>query len=153
MSHPHGIAVIRDSVYVGSCDGKISIINLISEKCVKTVIIGSTYIMAVIPFVKDREELLYCCECGGGKLVSCIKLDGTRIFSFSENVPMTIALAFNGSSYVTGYGSNELHRISPDGKVNDVILKESDGLNNPLAVAFNRTYKNCIFQMTVLQML
>ncbi|CAG2249530.1 unnamed protein product [Mytilus edulis] len=61
VSRPHGIAVIRDSVYVGSCDGKVSIINLVSKKCVKTVVIGIGYITAVIPFVKDREELLYCC--------------------------------------------------------------------------------------------
>ncbi|XP_071162551.1 uncharacterized protein [Mytilus edulis] len=62
VSRPHGIAVIRDSVYVGSCDGKVSIINIVSKKCVKTVVIGIGYITAVIPFVKDREELLYCCN-------------------------------------------------------------------------------------------
>ncbi|XP_063427115.1 E3 ubiquitin-protein ligase TRIM71-like [Mytilus trossulus] len=140
VSCPNGVAVIRDSVYVGSNDGKVSIINLTSGKCQKTLKIGRTFITAVIAFVKDRDERLYCCEYGGANLVSCIKLDGTRVFSCPVYGPMTLALDSKGSLYVTGYDSNDLHRISPDGKVDDIILKNSDGLNQPLAVAFNNTY-------------
>ncbi|CAC5374772.1 unnamed protein product [Mytilus coruscus] len=135
-----GVAVIRDNVYVGSSNGTVSIINRINGKCLKTLTIGRSHITSIIPFIDDTDERLYSCEYDGGNLVSCIKLDGTRLISFAVNGPMTVALDTEKNSYVTGYNSNDLHRISPDGKVDGIILKKSDGLNKPLAVAFNKTY-------------
>ncbi|VDI47344.1 Hypothetical predicted protein [Mytilus galloprovincialis] len=140
VAYPHGVAVIRDSVYVGSRYGKVSIINLISGKCLKTLNIGTAHITALIPFVKEREERMYCCEFGGRNEVSCITLDGTRVFSCSVDGPMTLALDTQKNSYVTGYRSNDLHRLSPDGKEDSVILTNADGLHFPLAIAFNKTY-------------
>ncbi|CAC5411467.1 unnamed protein product [Mytilus coruscus] len=140
VSGPLGIAVIRDNIYVGSSKGQVSIINRISGNCLKTLNVGCSFITAINPFIEKTEEQLYCCEYGGENLVSCIKLDGTRVFSCVVNGPMTLALDTNGNSYVTEYNSSNLLRISSDGKKDKIILQNSDRLNSPLAVAFNKTY-------------
>lgn len=141
VEQPHGVAVIRDSIYVGSFNGKVLIYDRIRGKSLQTLDVGSSYITSIITLLEDnKDERLYCCEYNGGNLVSCIKLDGTLIFSCVLNRPVNLALDTKGNSYVTGLGSNDLHRISPDGKVDDIILKESDGLYTPLAIAFNKTF-------------
>ncbi|CAC5411466.1 unnamed protein product [Mytilus coruscus] len=148
VSNPHGIAVIRDRVVVGSAKGKVAIINLISGHILNTLNIGSRNITSIIPFLDDTDERLYCCEYGGRNVVSCITLDGTRVFSCSVNGPMALALDTQGNSYVTGYISNDLHRLSPDGKEDNLILTEADGLSRPLAIAFNKTYNKMYISNT-----
>lgn len=64
------MAVVKDKVLVGCGDGKISFIELNTEECHQTLNVGG-----------DKDEMLYYCEHTGGNLVSCIKIDGTRIFS------------------------------------------------------------------------
>lgn len=139
LSSPYGVAVIRDSVYVGSNYGQVLIINRISGECLRKLKVGHGVITSIIPPDDNKAERLYVCEYNGD-LVRCIKLDGTCIFSCVVNRPMTLALDTKRNSYVTGFDSNDLHRISPDGKEVNRILKETDGLNIPIAVAFNKTY-------------
>lgn len=133
------MAAIRDNIYVGSEDGKLSIINLLSGKCIKTLNVGCSCITSIVPFVDDTNERLYYCEYGAN-LVSCITLDGTLVFSCIVDGPLTLALDTQGNSYVAALHATELHRISPDGKVDDIILQKVDGLEGPSAVTFNKIY-------------
>lgn len=48
-----------------------------------------------------------------------------------------IAIDNRGYIYVTGHDSNNIQRISPDGKDHTVILTEEDGIKGPTGLAFN----------------
>ncbi|XP_052106137.1 E3 ubiquitin-protein ligase TRIM71-like [Mytilus californianus] len=138
---PHGIAVIRDNLIVGSKDGKVSFIDRTSGKCQKILKVCKGVLTALVPDVGDQEdERLYCCEHNGGNAVICLILDGTRIFSCVMKEPVALALDSKGYAYVTEYNCHNLHRLSSNGEVDDILLKETDGLHCPLAVVFNKTY-------------
>ncbi|VDI08855.1 Hypothetical predicted protein [Mytilus galloprovincialis] len=139
--YPYGVAVVKDNVIVGSTSGEVAFIERVSGKCLKTLKVGRGQIVSIVPGVNDKDELLYCCEYAGGNMVIGLKFDGTPIFSHSLGAPMCLALDSKRNSYITGYYSNELHRLSADTKVDDILLKSSDGLDNPLAVAFNMTFE------------
>lgn len=138
---PHGIAVIRDTVLVGSKDGKVSFVNKTSGKCQKTLKVCKGELTAFVPKVGDQEdERLYCCEHNCGNAVICLKLDGTRISSCVLKEPVALELDSQGHVYVTEYNCHNLHRLSSNGEVDAILLKEADGLYRPLAVIFNKTY-------------
>ncbi|CAG2255419.1 unnamed protein product [Mytilus edulis] len=138
--NPYGVAVVKDVVIAGSKSGEVVFIERVSGKCLKTLKVGRGQILSIVPGVNDKDELLYCCETGGNMII-CLKVDGTRIFSKSLKEPVGVALDSKGNLYVTGYSSNYLHRIISDAKVDAVFLKGFDGLNQPLAVAFNKTFE------------
>ncbi|CAC5374774.1 unnamed protein product [Mytilus coruscus] len=134
---PYGVAVVKDNVIVGSSNRKVVFIERVSGKCLKTLKVGRGQILSIFPVVDDKDELLYCCEHDGGTIVICLKFDGTRIFSH----PVCLALDSKGNSYATAVRTNNLHRLSSDAQVDDILLKGSDGLDQPLAVAFNRNFE------------
>ncbi|CAC5411469.1 unnamed protein product [Mytilus coruscus] len=138
---PYGVTVVKDNVIVGSSSGKVVYIDRVSGKCLKTLNIGNGIILSIVSVVNDKDELLYCCENTGGNMVMCLKFDGTRIFSQLLNGPVFLALDSEGSSYVTAHRSSDLHRLSSDARVDNILLGRSDGLDMPLAVAFNRTFE------------
>ncbi|CAG2255420.1 unnamed protein product [Mytilus edulis] len=138
---PYSVAVVKDKVLVGCGDGKISFIELNTEECHQTLNVGSGIISSLIPVVDDKDELLYYCEHTGGNLVSCIKFDGTRIFSCVLKEPVALALDSKENLYVIEIDSEDLHRLSSNGKVDDILLKKSDGLDLPFAIVFNKTYR------------
>ncbi|CAC5374775.1 unnamed protein product [Mytilus coruscus] len=137
---PYGVAVVKDNVIEGNSNGKVVFIERVSGKYLKTLNVGSGYIVSIVSVVDNKDEPLYCCEYSDGTMVICLKGDGTCIFSHSLSGPMCLALDSKGNSYVTAYNTNELHRLSSDAKVDHILLKRSDGLDKPLAVAFNRTF-------------
>jgi hypothetical protein len=47
--------------------------------------------------------------------------------------------------YISGYDSNDIHRLSPDGTFRDIVLSEHDGVDGPLGITFNNDFtKLCI---------
>jgi hypothetical protein len=42
--------------------------------------------------------------------------------------------------YISGYDSNDIHRLSPDGTFRDIILSEHDGVDGPLGITFNNDF-------------
>ena len=79
-----------------------------------------------------------------GEDVYCVKLDGTIVFKYSsENLktPQKIATDQNGIVYIVGKDSNNVHRITPDGRFIDHIL--DNDLKQPQAICFNKNYAKC----------
>ena len=79
-----------------------------------------------------------------GKDVYCVKLDGTIVFKYSsENLrtPQKIATDKNGIVYIVGKDSNNIHRLTPDGRFIDQIL--DNDLKQPQAICFNNNYTKC----------
>ncbi|XP_071162704.1 uncharacterized protein [Mytilus edulis] len=139
----YGIAVVRDTIIVGGTSGNVYFIEKTNGKCLKTVEIGKGNIISLMPFISAKDEVLYCSEYyeySANTKVHSLKLDGTFISSCELNKPFGMTLDSKRNVYVTCYNSHELHRLSPDLKVNKILLKKSDGIDTPLSVAFNNTY-------------
>ena len=43
--------------------------------------------------------------------------------------------------YVVGLASNNILRLSPDGQSSDIIMKEEDGISDPITLCFSRDFK------------
>ena len=73
--------------------------------------------------------------------IYCYTLTGQQIWTFKdENVlrePKGIALDQNKNVYVTGYKTNNVVILSPDGTNCRQILTKSDGLNGPFSLRIN----------------
>lgn len=77
-------------------------------------------------------------------VVYIIKTNGTHeIFYSSSDLrePSSVAVDEYGSVYVTGRGSDNVHRISADGAYYDIILKRQDGIYRPSALCYNKEDK------------
>jgi sugar lactone lactonase YvrE len=46
-----------------------------------------------------------------------------------------------GNVYVVGFGSNNILRLSPDGKNSDIIMRKEDDIFNPRTICFSRDFK------------
>jgi DNA-binding beta-propeller fold protein YncE len=65
------------------------------------------------------------------------------VFSYSSDVlrcPTDVAVDVQGNMYAIGQESNNLHRISPNGKSMGIMLSKSDGLSRPCSITFNKKY-------------
>ena len=89
-----------------------------------------------------KERKLYCCDPDTNKL-HCVNVDGTIVFSYSSDdlrYPDDVAVDVQGNLYAIGCSSNNLHRISPKGTSMGIMLNESDKLNLPQSITFNKQY-------------
>lgn len=81
-------------------------------------------------------------SCIGGQ--SCIHFDrydyGVHRFINSESMdmPTDICSDNNGHIYVSGQSSNNIHRLTKDGKILDIPLDSRHGIIQPVALCFNR---------------
>jgi hypothetical protein len=74
--------------------------------------------------------------------INCVKWDGTKVFSYkipNEDHHRKIAIDCNGNVYVAGRDTNTIQRLHSDGTVDCVVLNESDGVNRPLSICFNKS--------------
>ena len=74
--------------------------------------------------------------------INCVKWDGTKVFSYkipNEDHHRKIAIDRNGNVYVAGRDTNTIQRLHSDGTVDCVVLNESDGVNRPLSICFNKS--------------
>ena len=74
--------------------------------------------------------------------VHCVNWNGTEVFSYkipNEDDHRKIAIDLNGNVYVVGRDTNIIQRLHSDGTVDCVVLKESDGVKEPLSICFNKS--------------
>ena len=45
-----------------------------------------------------------------------------------------------GHVYMSGYHSNDIHRLSPDGTFRDIVLSKHDGVDIPWSITFNNDF-------------
>ena len=91
-----------------------------------------------------RERKLFCCDPTNDKH-HCVNVDSTMVFSCSSDdldYPTDVTVDVQGNSYVIGSRSNNLHRISPNGKSMGIMLNEGDGLNMPCCIASTNSILN-----------
>ena len=91
-------------------------------------------------YMRDNGDIYL----SNGEDVYCVKLDGTIVFKYSsENIrtQQKIATDQNGIVYIVGKKSNNVHRITPDGRFIDQIL--DNDLKQPQAICFNKNNTIC----------
>lgn len=70
----------------------------------------------------------------------CITTDGSNIFRYSHKnlrVPMGISVDHRGSVYVAGHYSNNIHQVSPEGGLIQIISPEDEGFKKPIVMISN----------------
>lgn len=75
-------------------------------------------------------------------IISCFDMKGNNIWSFKDDTviknPSGIAVDGFGNIYVTNKDLNNVMIISPNGKQRRQLLSESDGLDKPRAIQYDR---------------
>jgi hypothetical protein len=74
-----------------------------------------------------------------GRLCS-INLDGHVIYRYDILGGIGLAVDQQGHVYISGYYSNDIQRLSPDGTFRDIVLSKKDGVDGPLGITFNNEF-------------
>jgi sugar lactone lactonase YvrE len=45
-----------------------------------------------------------------------------------------------GHAYICGGDSDDIHRLSPDGTLRDIVLSKHDGVDGPSGITFNNDF-------------
>ncbi|XP_052080155.1 uncharacterized protein LOC127718219 [Mytilus californianus] len=133
----HGVTVIKDMIVFGG-KGKCYFLSM-TGSLMKTFNVGSGFLYSL---KTGNMDMIYCCDTSYDTLY-CIDINGTVIFSYKSpdfKGPIDMALDGKENLYVATWKTDKLHRLSKDGKLINILLKNEDGLNNPFAVAFNKNY-------------
>ena len=76
----------------------------------------------------ERNDQLLLRQQGG---LWCINLDGYGIYRYNISGLYGLAVDQQGHVYMSGYHSNDIHRLSPDGTFRDIVLSKHDGVDKP----------------------
>ncbi|XP_061164133.1 protein PML-like [Saccostrea echinata] len=98
----------------------------------------------------EGEKVKYICAADHNRIyysdsdfrgcLYCITTDGDKIFRYSHKnlrVPMGIALDQRGNVYVAGHYSNNIHQVSPEGGLIQIIAPEDEGFKKPIMMIYN----------------
>ena len=70
----------------------------------------------------------------------CINLDGHVIYRYDISGWYGLAVDQQGDVYISGFLSDDIHRLSPDGTFRDIVLSEHDGVDGPGDITFNNDF-------------
>jgi len=80
--------------------------------------------------------------------VCCHKINGDKLWEFQDvamiRTPTGVAVDRYLNVYVASLGNNSLVVISPDGKSCRTVLDDSDGINQPTAIYFDKVKNNLV---------
>lgn len=133
-----GVSSGNENIFVGDTKGNLHIFNY-ELKHLKAFKIGRDDLY----YVHYRSNKIYISE-PISDVVHCINDDGNQIFNFNSSaleMPNGIATDRPGNVYVVGRDSNNIHRLSTNGKKSEVVLGPADGIKDPCAICFSRDYR------------
>jgi len=80
--------------------------------------------------------------------ISCHKINGDKLWEFKDafiiREPFGVAVDRDLNVYVASRGNNSVVVISPDGKRCRTVLGESDGIDKPYAIYFDKVKNNLL---------
>jgi DNA-binding beta-propeller fold protein YncE len=128
-----GVTAVKDKIYIGG-DSKVLILNTDGSRVREiTTDRGVTYKL----LYNERNDQLLLRQ--GGRLC-CINLDGHFIYRYGISGHRGLAVDQQGHVYISGYDSNDIHRLSPDGTLRDIVLSEHDGVDISVGITFNNDF-------------
>ena len=131
----NGIACANDKIFIGG--NRMLYIFDSKFELEKRIPVGDSNLV----YLHHDNNKLYFSDCTN---VYCMAEDGTEIYTFSSpdlQVPDGITTDGRGNVYVVGRGSDNIHRLSQDGKSSQVILTRSDKIKDPVGLCFSKCHR------------
>lgn len=116
----YGISVIKDMIVLGGME-KLYFLSM-TGSLLKTFNVGSSYLYSM---KTGKVNMIYCCS-GTDDTLHCIDINGTVIFSHKSpdfKGPVDLAIDGKENLYMTIYRSHQLHRLSKEGNLNNILLR------------------------------
>ncbi|VDI36082.1 Hypothetical predicted protein [Mytilus galloprovincialis] len=132
-----GISYQDQKLYVVVNPQGIVVMDL-TGKTLNTIDINVLY--NIVYYMTTTVDKIYYTN-GRNNTVHCCSMTGQEIWVFKDqsiSQPRGISVDNNQNVFVIGRSSNNLTVIKHDGKDSKVLLTDRDGLNNPMAVYYNK---------------
>jgi DNA-binding beta-propeller fold protein YncE len=129
----YGVTAVKDKIYIGG-GNKVIILN-----------IDGSFVRKIATHGGDNNNLLYnerndqLLLRQNGRLC-CINLDGHVIYRYDISGDSGLAVDQQGHVYISGRGSHDIHRLSPDGTFRDIVLSKHDGVDGTRSITFNNDF-------------
>jgi hypothetical protein len=130
-----GVTAVKDKIYIGGLD-KVIILNTDGSHVRKITCKTDDRINYHVLYNERNDQLLLRQD---GRLC-CINLDGHVIYTYDISGLYGLAVDQQGHVYISGYGSDDIHRLSPDGTFRDIVLSKHDGVDRPRSITFNNDF-------------
>jgi hypothetical protein len=125
-----GVTAVKDKIYIGG-KNKVLILNTDGSR-VREITTDGGYNYNLL----YNDQLLLRQK---GRLC-CINLDGHVIYRYNISRALGLALDQQGHVYISGRDSQDIHRLSPDGTLRDIVLSKHDGVDRPWGITFNNDF-------------
>ena len=126
-----GVTAVKDKIYIGGYR-KVLILNTDGSR-VREITTDGRYNNNVL--YNERNDQLLLRQHGR---MCCINLDGHVIYRYDISGDGELAVDKQGHVYISG--SNDIHRLSPDGTFIDIVLSKHDGVDRPWSITFNNDF-------------
>ncbi|XP_063448482.1 E3 ubiquitin-protein ligase TRIM71-like [Mytilus trossulus] len=130
----YGITAGRDRIYVGGQGGTIKTLDT-NGTILTTIRQGSDEIFFMV-YNDLQDQLIVRCV---GKLL-CIKVDGTLVYSKEVSGIAEVTLDRQRNIYVGGYETNNIQKMSSDGRICEEMLNKDNGIERPYGMCFNNDF-------------
>jgi hypothetical protein len=128
-----GVTAVKDNMFI-SGKGKVFILNTDGSR-VREVTSDGDYKYTLLYNERNGQLLLRQPE-----RLCCINLDGHVIYRYNISGRQGLAVDRQGHVYISGYDSNDIQRLSPDGTFRDIVLSKKDGVDGPQSITFNTEF-------------
>jgi hypothetical protein len=128
-----GVTAVKDKIYMGGYD-KVLILNTDGSR-VRKITTGGGYNYNLL--YNERNDQLLLRQYGR---LCCINLGPHVIYRYDISGDEGLAVDQQGHVYISGYDSDDIHRLSPDGTFRDIVLSKHDGVDIPGVITFNNDF-------------
>ncbi|CAG2218078.1 unnamed protein product [Mytilus edulis] len=124
----------RDNIYVSGNNGTIKTLDT-NGTILQSINHGETDIYFLL-YDNIHEQLIVRFD----NKLSCVKLDGTLVFSMDVSGRAGVTFDRQGDIYFGNYHTNNIQRISPDGENCEQMLNQDNGIHYPKGMCFNNDF-------------
>ena len=130
----NGVSAVKDKIYIGVYN-KVLILNTDGSR-VREITTDGDYNHNLL-YNERNDQLLLRQD---GRRLCCINLDGHIIYRYDISGYLGLAVDRQGHVYICGYDSSDIHRLSTDGTLRDIVLSKHDGVDRPRGITFNNDF-------------
>jgi hypothetical protein len=128
-----GATAVKDKIYIGGYN-KVIILNTDGSRVREITTDGGVNYNLL--YNERNDQLLLRQK----ERLCCINLDGHVIYRYDISGNLGLAVDQQGHVYISGRDSDDIHRLSPDGTLPDIVLSEHGGVDGPRGITFNNDF-------------
>jgi hypothetical protein len=125
------VTAVKDKIYIGG-DNKVIILNTEGTR-IRDIATHGGFNYNLL--YNERNDQLLLRQDEG---LCCINLDGHVIYRYDISGGDGLAVDQQGHVYTSG--TDDIHRLSPDGTFRDIVLSKHDGVDWPWSITFNNDF-------------